>query len=136
MGPIWRKWLFSAWGLIDYGRSLSRVATIGAVLIILFGTLFTIFPETVGLSCPPVTLHPADRLSAPTPAQPASSCTVRADWLTPYYFSTVTFTTLGFGDIYAKTLAGEILVIVEVLSGYITLGLLLSVLADKVARRS
>jgi Ion channel len=55
-------------------------------------------------------------------------------WFTPYYFSIVTFTTLGFGDVKPKTLAGELIVSSEVILGYTTLGLLLSVLAQNVAR--
>jgi len=57
-------------------------------------------------------------------------------WFTPYYFSIVTYTTLGFGDVKPHDLAGELLVSIEVIFGYLTLGLLLAVLADKVARRS
>jgi sorbitol-specific phosphotransferase system component IIC len=55
---------------------------------------------------------------------------------TPYYFSIVTYTTLGFGDVKPNNLPGEILVSTEVIMGYVTLGLLLAVLADKIARRS
>jgi hypothetical protein len=55
---------------------------------------------------------------------------------TPYYFSIVTYTTLGFGDVRPATLAGEIIVSSEVILGYTTLGLLLSVLAQSIARRS
>jgi len=54
----------------------------------------------------------------------------------PYYFSIVTYTTLGFGDVRPATLAGEIIVSSEVILGYTTLGLLLSVLAQIIARRS
>ena len=45
-------------------------------------------------------------------------------------------TTLGFGDVRPATLAGEIVVSSEVILGYTTLGLLLSVLAQSIARRS
>jgi hypothetical protein len=51
-------------------------------------------------------------------------------------FSIVTYTTLGFGDVRPATLAGEIIVSSEVILGYTTLGLLLSVLAQSIARRS
>ena len=57
-------------------------------------------------------------------------------WFTPFYFSIVTYTTLGFGDVKPKTLAGELVVSSEVILGYTTLGLLLSVLAQNIARRS
>jgi Ion channel len=48
----------------------------------------------------------------------------------------VTFTTLGFGDIAPKNLVGKLIVSLEVILGYAVLGLLISVLADKVVRRS
>lgn len=54
----------------------------------------------------------------------------------PYYYSIVTFTTLGFGDVVAKDLAGQIWVTAEVILGYIGLGGLISILANKVARRA
>ncbi len=57
-------------------------------------------------------------------------------WFTPFYYSLVTYTTLGFGDVTADSLIGEMLVISEVIAGYFTLGLLLSILANTVARRS
>ncbi len=57
-------------------------------------------------------------------------------WLTPYYFSVVTFTTLGFGDIRPLNWLGELVVVFEVIAGYIALGLLISILANKVARRA
>ena len=53
-----------------------------------------------------------------------------------FYYSVVTFTTLGFGDITPKTLTAEILVTIEVILGYIMLGGLISIFANKLARRS
>ena len=52
------------------------------------------------------------------------------------YFSIVTFTTLGFGDVTAKTLLGAIVVGAEVVVGYIMLGVLISIFANKLARRA
>jgi hypothetical protein len=114
-----REILFDAWGVIDYGRCLSCVVVIAVALMALYGAIYALWPELVGLNC---TLG-------------AAGCP-RHGWFTPFYFSIVTYTTLGFGDIAAKSTAGEIIVSLEVLTGYTTLGLLLSVLADKVARRS
>ena len=37
------------------------------------------------------------------------------NWFTPHYFSIVTYTTLGFGDVRPATLAGEIIVSSEVI---------------------
>jgi uncharacterized protein YjbI with pentapeptide repeats len=55
---------------------------------------------------------------------------------TPYYFSIVTFTTLGFGDVLPMDLAGEVWVTLEVIIGYIMLGGLISIFSNKLAQRS
>ena len=60
----------------------------------------------------------------------------KGSFLTMFYYSVVTFSTLGFGDVVPKTPFAAILVMVEVILGYIMLGMLISVLANKVARRS
>jgi sorbitol-specific phosphotransferase system component IIC len=57
-------------------------------------------------------------------------------FFTPVYYSIVTYTTLGFGDVTPRTVRGELFVTLEVIIGYLTLGLLISILANKVARRS
>lgn len=58
-------------------------------------------------------------------------------WFTPYCYSIVTCTALGFGDVVPRRAEGEILASIEVIIGYLTLGLLLVVLANTVvARRS
>ena len=107
-----RMVLFRAWGIIDYGRSLTRVAAVAFGLATLYGVIYRVFPQILDYQ------------------GSANS------WFTPYYFSLVTYTTLGFGDIRPATLAGELIVGSEVLLGYTTLGLLLSVLAQNIARRS
>jgi len=55
---------------------------------------------------------------------------------TTIYYSVVTFTTLGFGDIVPKTSVAAMLVMAEVVLGYVMLGGLISIFANKVARRS
>lgn len=115
----WRTWLFRAWRLTDYGRSISRVLLLTITVQVLFGTIYSLFPSLVGIDC---------KIGAP-------NCSFHGSF-TPYYFSIVVFTTLGFGDVSPKTTIGELIVSAEVLCGYTVLGLFLSVLADKVARRS
>ena len=56
--------------------------------------------------------------------------------LSPLYFSIVTFTTLGYGDVLPTSALGQVLVITEVILGYVGLGGLLSILANKLARRA
>ncbi len=52
------------------------------------------------------------------------------------YYSVVTFTTLGFGDIKPETMEAAWWVMFEVIVGYIMLGGLISIFATKLARRS
>ncbi|MCK5059517.1 MAG: two pore domain potassium channel family protein, partial [Candidatus Aminicenantes bacterium] len=52
------------------------------------------------------------------------------------YYSVVTFTTLGFGDIIPKSGWLQFWVMLEVTLGYIMLGGLISIFANKLARRS
>ena len=56
--------------------------------------------------------------------------------LTPYYFSVVTYTRLGSGGVTPTHWVGEVVLVCERILGYVTLGMLLSILANKVARRS
>lgn len=56
--------------------------------------------------------------------------------ITMVYYSVVTFTTLGFGDVKPQTELAASIVMVEVMLGYVMLGGLVSIFANKVARRS
>ncbi len=111
----WRIVLFRLWGWsTDYGRSLPRIVFFAFVVAMLYGLIYDLHPEMLNYGC-------GSRART---------------WFTPFYFSIVTYTTLGFGDVFPITPAGEIIISTEVILGYITLGLLLSVLAQKLARRS
>ena len=57
-------------------------------------------------------------------------------FLPALYFSIVTFSTLGFGDIVAVNVPARALVTGEVVLGYVMLGGLISIFANKLARRS
>ncbi len=117
MTSRWRRspmilvlWL---WSLIDYGRSLWRIIWIAVMLIIAFGFLYDINPDAVAYTAGVDT------------------------WFTPYYVSLVTFTSLGFSNaVVATSGLGQGLVSVEVLLGYFILGVLVSILLQKVSRRS
>jgi hypothetical protein len=52
------------------------------------------------------------------------------------YYSVVTFTTFGFGDITPKTTEATYWVMAEVILGYVMLGGLISIFVAKFARRS
>ncbi len=106
----WRKLLFRLWAFTNYGRSITRVALFAVICVSIFGVLYCI---------PGTTTH-------------------IGHWMdpTPFYFSAVTFTTLGYGDVAANSFLGQCLVVLEVVFGYVTLGLLLSILANQIARRA
>ena len=56
--------------------------------------------------------------------------------LSPLYYSIVTFTTLGYGDVLPVSNAAKVLALSEVCLGYVSLGGLLSIMANKLARRA
>ncbi len=107
---IWMR----LWSWIDYGRNLGRVAAAAFAFAMIFGMVFDFCEGMLSFDPPEIA----------------------ESWLTPYYYSIVTYTTLGFGDVTPLTATGQAIVIVEVIFGYVTLGLLVSILANKVARRA
>jgi hypothetical protein len=115
-----RRWLRTAalwgWGLIDYGRSLGRLAGAALIVALTFGVVYALDRS--------LDLGLLDHAGGEETS------------FSPFYFSIVTYTTLGFGDITPASLAGEIVVVTEVVLGYITLGMLLAILANRVARRA
>ena len=103
---IW--WLFA-----DCGRSFSRWALWSIIFAVLFAYLFfSMGTEAFSISKLPFSFE------------------------TMLYYSLVTFTTLGFGDVIPNTAEASRLVMLEVILGYIMLGGLISILANKLARRS
>ena len=108
--------LLKAWSLIDHGRSLLKVGIYAMIISAIYGLIYT-----------------CDIAFGWGMMDYSNSA---GTWFTPFYYSLVTYTTLGFGDVTADSLIGEMLVISEVVAGYFTLGLLLSILANTVARRS
>jgi uncharacterized protein YjbI with pentapeptide repeats len=110
------RWLW--WASCDYGQSLFRWAVISFALAVIFGIVYYLMGAEA----------------------------YHLEYLSEYqginrlfcfiYYSVVTFTTLGFGDILPKTLFATIPVVFEVISGYVMLGGLISILATMLARRS
>lgn len=56
--------------------------------------------------------------------------------LSALYYSVVTLTTLGYGDVVPASPAAQVLAMIEVVIGYVMLGGLLSIFANKMARRA
>jgi uncharacterized protein YjbI with pentapeptide repeats len=112
----WKRFWFEAWGVIDYGRSIGRVFAFAFVMAMAFGFVYFL-DRKLGWGL----------LEYPTSAESP---------LSPFYHSVVTYTKLGFGYMRPKHWIGEVILVCEGILGYITLGLLLSILASRVARRS
>jgi len=104
------------WLLTDCGRSMLRVMLWSLLLIIGFGLIYFALGEEM------FTVVNKPSLS----------------WnlFLAIYYSVETFTVFGMGDITPKTPLAAALVALEAVIGYMTLGILISILADKVARRS
>jgi hypothetical protein len=105
-----RLWMF-VWGMTScYGTSIWLWVLWSAVAAINFGLVYWMGGEELVIV-----------------ERPAS-------WLTYIYFSVVTFTTLGFGDVTPANAWGEAVVMIEVILGYVMLGGLISILSVKLAR--
>lgn len=106
----WSNLLYLAWKLTsDCGRSLARWAVVTLVMAVGFGLAYT-----------QVDIDYGDYETT----------------LSPFYFSVVTLTTLGYGDVLPASLGAQVVVLFEVISGYIMLGGLLSIFATKMGRRA
>jgi uncharacterized protein YjbI with pentapeptide repeats len=100
---------FLWWLSCDCGRSMGRwLAWIG-VLVLLFAGIYSFVEVDWGH-------HPSP--------------------LSPLYYSVVTITTLGYGDVVPASLVGQAVAMVEVIIGYLMLGGLLSIFSNKIARRA
>ncbi len=103
------EWLYRAWWITsDCGRSFLRWSVLIIAMILGFGAAYQVVDLDLG--------------SHPTP-------------LSPLYFSVVTLTTLGFGDVQPASTSAQILVMLEVTFGYLLLGGLLSIFSNKMGRR-
>lgn len=113
-----QKWLVRPfWLMSDYGRSTGRIALTFFILAFVFAAIYYV----CGMLNPPgivSSLFEGKEGLVPV-------------WLVPLrtiYFSIVTMTTLGFGDMHAncQSLLGHLLLTVQVIMGYVLLGALVT----------
>jgi len=105
------KWLIRPfWWMSDYGRSTGRIMLTFLVLAIVFAFVYSLWP-----CCVMVNGVVGD---------------IRG-YVHALYFSVVTMTTLGFGDIAANpdSWPGQVVLMVQVILGYVLLGALVTRLA-------
>jgi hypothetical protein len=110
----------------SYGTSLTRWLLFSVLLIFLFGSAFSSFP------CP--AFFPEFIKNFLYDIHPEIKVASINNYFSPYYYSIVTFTTLGYGDITPENLSAQIFSVFEVFTGYIMLGGLLTVFAKKIVR--
>lgn len=123
--PFWAQvWRWSS----DYGRSLTLWALWSLLIALSFSLLYMQGPSWLpeGLQSMMPRFH---QVTGENVHEPLTF------WKS-FYFSIVTFTTLGFGDVVADNTSARILVTLEVIFGYIMLGGLISIFANKLASRS
>ena len=120
-----RLWRWSS----DYGRSLALWASWSILFVFLFAIAYR-FPAPSWMLA---------WLEDFIPHFHQATDTYSGEPLTfwgCFYFSVVTFTTLGFGDVVPDNTAARFLVTLEVIFGYVMLGGLISIFANKLASRS
>ncbi|MYA99935.1 potassium channel family protein [Candidatus Poribacteria bacterium] len=123
--PFWALvWRWSS----DYGRSLALWALWSLLIALSFSLLYMSGPSWLpeGLQGAMPQFH---QVTGENVHEPLTF------WKS-FYFSIVTFTTLGFGDVVADNTSARILVTLEVIFGYVMLGGLISIFANKLASRS
>lgn len=108
-GPAYRVAYWLWWVTSDCGRSISRWGGWTIVVALLYGWAFRFVEIDYG---------------------------AYETGLSGIYYSIVTFTTLGYGDVLPVSNAAKLLALSEVVLGYISLGGLLSILSNKLARRA
>lgn len=102
--------LFQLWrATSDCGRSFARWGLLTAAMALVFGVAYTQVDLDYG---------------------------AHETALSPFYFSVVTLTTLGYGDVLPASTAAQILVLLEVVLGYVMLGGVLSIFATRMGRRA
>ena len=123
--PFWALvWRWSS----DYGRSLALWALWSLLIALSFSLVYLPAPELY----PEWLQHIMPQFHQVTGAEAGEDF----NFWKSFYFSIVTFTTLGFGDVVADNTSARILVTLEVIFGYVMLGGLISIFANKLASRS
>ena len=119
-----RLWRWSS----DYGRNLGLWAFWSLFFALLFAIAYMPFPSWL----PEWVQEWSPQFHQATGKYSGETLTF---W-NSFYFSVVTFTTLGFGDVVADNATARFLVTMEVIFGYLMLGGLISIFANKLASRS
>lgn len=119
--------VYGFWNITSkYGTSTRRWISCSILIVLFFGAIFSNFP------CP--NFYPIEVKKALCFLAPSIKITSIDNNFSPFYFSVVTFTTLGFGDITPLNLSAQILIVLEVIFGYLMLGGLITIFFRKIIR--
>lgn len=111
--------LAGVWGMTScHSRSFLRTALVAVAFVLGFSLVYWLVPGMLQRS-----------------SSIASVGETHFHWFESIYYSTVTFTTLGASTIYPQATSGELVTLVEVVLGYIWLGYLVSILAQRATAR-
>jgi uncharacterized protein YjbI with pentapeptide repeats len=103
-------WLYRVWlWSCDCGRSLGRWAAWTGLFTIVFAGAYEFVDVDYGRD---------------------------KTWFSPIYYSVVTMTTLGYGDVTPNSVPAQFLAVTQAILGYVMLGGMLSILSAKLARRA
>jgi uncharacterized protein YjbI with pentapeptide repeats len=104
------EWIYRVWWVTsDCGRSFLRWGLWTALLVSVFAGIYSIVDVDFG---------------------------EHETYISPLYYSVVTLTSLGYGDVLPTSPAAQLAAMIEVIWGYVMLGGLLSIFATKMARRA
>jgi hypothetical protein len=101
----------------DYGRNIWRWVIMSLIISLIFGFIILLNQDSFHFKTANEQL---------------------AHWYNAFYYSILTFTTLGFGDVTPKLTSfwAQLAITFEVILGYVMLGALISILVNKLARRN
>jgi uncharacterized protein YjbI with pentapeptide repeats len=138
----WQRLLFRLWGITSaFGQSFTRWLGWSLLVLVVFAGVFT----QLDFASPRYkdksgTVQGSDlssgEVAKETRVVEAAVVVSKLTALKALYVSTVVFTTLGFSDMTPVSTAGRLVVALEVTIGYVMLGALLAILANKLARLS
>ncbi len=104
------EWVYRLWWLTsDCGRSATRWAGWTVIIALLFAGLYQLTDVSYG---------------------------DHETWLSPLYYSVVTLTTLGYGDVLPASTGAQLACMAQVVIGYVQLGGLMSIFSNKMSRRA
>ena len=118
------KYVYFIWKWTsDCGRSLTRWGLFLSANVVLFALIYWVMDQS-----PPAGMESHLKGIGGVDG-------VHEGFIAYLYYSVVTFTTLGYGDISPVSMAGQIVLIIHIAFAYLGLGALLSILATKFASR-